>query len=415
VAWLIFILYLVFFSWLITRIGFIKRSGLSNKLLIGLFSIKILAGIIYFQFHSLPEYRYRSDTWKFYDSSLQETKKFKQAPGNFVAEIFTSNYSSRGGLFSDQNSYWNDVKDTVMIKLVAVTNLFTFNNYYANIIFFNFIFFLGLVAFYRLMKTVYPDKKYGLIAAIFLIPTFLFWCSGIHKDGLIFSCIGMTMCFFHSLLYLKRKIVSITIIIISLVLIFFLRNYLALVLLLSLFAGWLLYVWPKRKLLLTCVLFISGIVFFFYTRHIHPSLNFPSYVVDKQQQFKKLEGTSVIQTADLQPNPASFMSNLPKAIDMGFFRPHPGEKGLMSLAASVEIILFWLLILLCLTHRQKKISFSPVVWSCVIFAVLTLLIIGYTVPFSGAIVRYRSLILPLLLAPAVGSLVSISYINKRYI
>jgi hypothetical protein len=415
VAWLIFFLYLLLFSWLITRIGFIKRSGLPARILICLFIIKIGAGIAYFQFNSQPQYKYRSDTWKFYESSLAETETLKKEPLTFFSDLFVSDYNSNGNLFSGDRSYWNDVKDAAMIKLMAVTNIFTFNNYYANIIFFNFLFFIGLIAFYRVMKSIYPVKGYSLAAAIFLIPSFLFWCSGIHKDGLIFSCIGLIMYCFYSLLNKRKAIISILAMLTCFTVIFFLRNYLVLVLLPSLFAGWLVYKYPKRKWIAQGLVFILGTALFFSARYIHPSLDFPAYIVNKQKQFNKLEGNSVVAANELRPTVGSFVTNLPSAIDMGFFRPHPGEKGLISLVAAVEMILFWLLILVCFFYRPKGTPPDPVVLSCIIFSILTLIIIGYTVHFSGAVVRYRSLILPLLLAPAVGSMLSNSYINKKYI
>lgn len=414
-AWLIFFIYLFLFSWLITQIGFIKRSGLSSKLIIGLFLIKVAAGIAYFQFHSQPQYKYRSDTWKFYNESLQETKFLKKDPGGFVSDFFISGYDGRGNLFSDSNSYWNDVRDTVVIKLMAAVNVFTFNNYYADIIFFNFVFFIGLIAFYRLMKILYPDKKYGLIATIFFIPSFLFWCSGIHKDGLIFSALGLVMYFFHSVLNRRKIILSSAIILICLLFIFFLRNYLVFLLLPSLFAGWLVHIFPSKKWLILSMLFFSGLVLFFAAKYIHSSLDLPSYIVDKQQQFKKLEGNSVVQTSDLQPSFQSFITNLPTAIDMGFFRPRPNEKGLISLVASVEVILIWFLVFLGIICRRKNVSVSPLAVSCLIFAILTLLVIGYTVHFSGAIVRYRALVLPFLVAPFLGNLAFKSNIIKKYI
>jgi hypothetical protein len=414
VAWLIFFFYLLLFSWLITRIGFIKRSGLGSGILICLFIIKVIVGIAYFQFNSQPQYKHRSDTWKFYEKSLAETETLKKQPLSFFSGLFVSHYDN-SNLFSDENSYWNDVKDVLMIKLMAVANVFTFNNYYANIIFFNFLFFIGLIAFYRVMKRIYPANKYLLVVAVCLIPSFLFWCSGIHKDGLIFSCLGMIMYCFHSLLNNRKVAASILLVLVCLTAIFFLRNYLVLVLLPSLFAGWLVHKYPKRKWMALGSLFLLGATLFFSAKYIHPSLDFPAYIVDKQKQFNKLEGNSVVAAGELQPTFSSFVANLPSAIDMGFFRPHPGEKGLTSLIAAAEIIFFWLLIIACFFYWPKGTPLHPVVLSCIMFSILTLIIIGYTVHFSGAVVRYRSLVLPFLLAPAVGSILARSNISKKYI
>ena len=74
---------------------------------------------------------------------------------NFFKDIFNHRYSNSGNIFIAENSYWNDLKSNVIIKLLAICNVFTFKNYYANIVFFNFLFLFGLVAFYRLMSALF--------------------------------------------------------------------------------------------------------------------------------------------------------------------------------------------------------------------------------------------------------------------
>lgn len=401
-GWLLFIIYLLIFSWLVVRLKFIRNSGLPGKILIALFIIKIIAGIIYFEFHSLPAYKDRSDTWKFYNNSLIETQQLKADPLKFVKGFFQSNYADNGGLFSSENSYWNDVKDASVIKLMAVFNLFTGSNYYINIIFFNFLFFTGMIAFYRLMENIYPDKNFILLVSLFLIPSFLFWCSGIHKDGLIFSAIGFILFCFHRLLNKMRLVQSISIILFCLLVIFFLRNYLVMLLLPSMLIGTLIHFFPKRVFLVLGISIVAGTILMFTLKHIHPSLDIPKYIAEKQHQFKTLEGNSGIETDLLHPNFKNFLYALPSAIDLGFFRPHPGEKGIMSVLASAEIILFWTVFIVCIFYRRKGFREPPVIWTTWIFAFLTLLIIGYTVHFSGAVVRYRSLVMPLILVPITG-------------
>jgi hypothetical protein len=52
---------------------FFKKSGLSIYWLIGLFSLKIAAGIAYGLFYSQPQYAQGSDTWRFFEASRTET------------------------------------------------------------------------------------------------------------------------------------------------------------------------------------------------------------------------------------------------------------------------------------------------------------------------------------------------------
>ena len=69
-TYLLFAVYLVLFSWLITRVKFIQQSGLPNYWLIGLFVLKVAAGVAYGWFYTtIPNYEQSADTWKFFSDS----------------------------------------------------------------------------------------------------------------------------------------------------------------------------------------------------------------------------------------------------------------------------------------------------------------------------------------------------------
>ncbi len=196
---IIFTCYLLLFSWLITIIPFFTRSGIGKWWLIILFIIKIAAGFAYAKYFSLPQYIATADTWKYYNNSLTETDWLLRDLVGFIKDLFYSPYQQSGNLFSGSSSYWNDLKDNSIIKLMAVMNVFTGKSYYTNIIVFNFLYLFGPVALFRIAKPFRSNNnKLWLILLIFLLPSFLFWCSGIHKDGLIFSAMMISIyCFWQ--------------------------------------------------------------------------------------------------------------------------------------------------------------------------------------------------------------------------
>lgn len=417
-TWIIFLLYWIFFSWLITRISFFRNSGLSNKALIALFSIKILAGLAYIGFYSLPQYSVGSDTLKFHYLSIKETDVLLSDPGAFVKSFFTYNYQDAGNLFLDNNSYWNDLKNNVIIKLFAIINVFTGKGYHAAIVFFNFLFFFGVIGYYQLLNELYPGKTKWILACLFALPSFLFWSSGIHKDGLLFSAIGLFFLYIHRSLQAQFTTKRILLIAFLLLLLFSLRNYVALALIVVLPAIMLMHRYPNKKLLITSSLLIVGITLFFSAKYIHPSLDFPKYIAEKQGEFLELRGGSEVAVQKLYPTFTSFISFTPTAIDMAFLRPHIGEwKNLSYIPASIELVFFWLMCILCIIYRKKYSSYSAVVTGSLIFCLIIMLLIGYTVMFSGAIVRYRALLMPLILAPLIlnTDLKTYWYDKKKYL
>lgn len=397
----IFILYFLLFAFVIPRIGFIKKSGLNKWLLVGLFSLKILAGLAYAYFYSLPAYKPNSDTFRFFSLSLKETDWLLKDPFAFVKDIFSYGYNKPGNLFNGENSYWNDLKSNIIIKLLAVCNVLTNRNYYANIILFNFLFFFGPIAFYRFLNSVFSVNKWLLIFTIFCMPSFLFWCSGIHKDGLIFSALGLSFWYFHLILTKGFSIKKIIAIALCILLIFSLRNYVSLALILVFFC-WYLSNKYNHSVKPFLLVYTIGICLFFLSGYLKPSLNLPQYIVTKQQEFMQLSGGSSIPLKKLEPTVSSFTAYLPSAVDIAFLRPHISEiKNKSYLPAIAEILLFAILAIAYFIFRKKKIKLDAGVIACFFLGVTILLVAGYTITFSGAIVRYRSLVIPFIIAPLI--------------
>jgi len=403
---LIFTFYFLLFTLILCNTGFVKKAGLNKWWIIGLFAVKVFAGLVYAWFYKQPAYFATSDTWHFFELSKGETDWLLHDPIAFFKDIFMYGYERSGNLFVGGNSYWNDLKSNLIIKLLAVCNVFTLKDYYANIVLFNFIFFFGPVALYRIVNKLFHVNRLLLIAGIFLIPSFLFWCSGIHKDGLIFSCTAVIVFHFHQQLIEKKLLwKSIAVMLVLMIILFGLRNFMAILLSGSIVVWTLCFFLPQhRKVILLSVVVLGGTAFFLSGKII-PAADLPQYVIQKQSEFKQLSGTSSIDVPPLENNAVSFIKFLPAALDIALFRPHVTEiKNISYVPAVAEIFLFWAVVLLSLfvkskiTYNSNQISFLIF---CLFFSFSFLLLAGYTITFSGAIVRYKASILPFLFVPVV--------------
>jgi hypothetical protein len=118
-----------------------------------------------------------------------------------------------------------------------------------------------------------------------------------------------------------------------------------------------------------------------------------------------LNGTSSVTSTSLQPSVSSFLSYLPTALDIAFLRPYLTEtKNLSYIPAIIEIYLLLALFIFSIIFLNRKQLSSPVVLFLLFFSLSIMIISGYTVTFSGAIVRYRSFVLPLLITPLLCSI-----------
>lgn len=395
-SFLVFLLYYIFFALLILRLNFFKQGGLPNKLILLLFSLKVLFGIAYMGFYNLPAYHTGSDTFRFFNYSLQETHLLKKSPISFIKDFFSYGYTSAGHIFSGENSYWNDAKSNFIIKLLAVINLFTGSSYLAAIVFFNFLSLIGIVAFIKSFKLVLQTVPSFIQLSIFLFPSFLFWTSGVHKDGIVFSCTGIAFLAFHHLLnhhYRLKYFISFTL---SLLVVFILRNYMALATCIGFLMWFILHHTQHKKWVLFG--FVSSILFIVILSSFLPSTyNIFYFISKRQQEFLALQGGSNIIQQPLRPAIASFIKYLPNALDMMILRPHLTEgKLLLSIGWWAELLVIIVLLILAVKYPYKQKNNHGLL-AALFIAFITLIVAAFTVTFSGAIVRYRGIILPLIL------------------
>ncbi|MBL0130761.1 MAG: hypothetical protein IPP43_06295 [Chitinophagaceae bacterium] len=407
--YLLFVIYLVLFAWLVTKVKFFTRSGLSKPQLIIILLLKIMAGIFYgwigLYYGGLAQMQ---DTWGFHNSSIQEYHLLFNNPHEYFTNLFNNPYESGVSKFFESNdSYWNDLKGNFLIKVLSIFNIFSFGHYYVNVILYSFVTIFGAMAIYRVMTDVFPGKKMTVLLATFLVPSFLYWTSGIHKEGLIFTGIGLIVyCIYFGLKEKRWGFKRILSLIIGFLLLISLRNFLIIIIIPAIIAWLLANRWPKYGLATFGTLYLLFGLLFFNLRLINPHLDFPRAVVNKQQEFIRLKGgNSNIPIKELEPTAASFLINTPQAINLSAIRPYPSDvKHILSLAAAIEINSLLLLFVLFIFFRKNGQHSRNLMFFCIFFSLSVLLAIGFSVNNLGAIVRYRSIIMPFLVIPMVAQI-----------
>ncbi|MBS1921617.1 MAG: hypothetical protein JST17_15325 [Bacteroidetes bacterium] len=406
--YLLFVAWLVFFAWLVTKVRFFTNSGLNQSQIIIVFLLKVMAGILYgwigVYYGGLA---HMVDTWNYHYNSIQEYHLLQTNPHEYFTNLFKDPYE--GGLmqfFGNKDSFWNDLKSNVVIKILSVFDIFSFGYYYVNVIFYSFLTLFGPICCFRLMNDVYPGRKLIIAIATFLIPSFLYWTSGIHKDGLTF--LGIAILTYNIYFGLKEKKINfkrIFLILLGLLILLLFRNYIIVIIAPAILAWLQASKWPKHGLAIFAGVYILFISLFFTVRYINPNWDFPQAVVNKQESFMQLQGNSYVPINKLKPTVLSFIVNIPQAFTLSTIRPYPSDVNhILSLAAALEIDLLLLLVLLFFLFRTNGTQSKNFIYFCLFFSFSVLLTIGYTVNFLGAIVRYRSIVIPLLIVPVMAQI-----------
>lgn len=403
--YLLFIFYSVLFCWLITRIKFFRKSGLPIQTLIVLFIIRIFSLLVgcYFNLYVLPV----SDSLTFHHMGIVEFNLLFKNPHEYFVNIFNSPYvHGYSRLLDDSNSFWNNLRNNLIAKMLSVFDFLSFKNFWINTLFFNFFVFFGSVALYKVFISIFPKAFSQLLFCIFLLPSALFFSAMIHRDGLILLSLSMIV---YHLFFLMRshhlsvkKILSITL---FLLLIFLLRNFVFLALIPALIAWILASRFPQKAFLSFAMVYVITTILFFTSGFISTKTNLPNYVAQRQQSFIKIGklGNSTLNVGKLKPTVKGFMINAPQAFNLVLMRPYLSRIGKLEFAPfALEIFIMEILFFLFVIFHKRDRLVNPVIYFSLFFSLTMLMMAGFTVPIIGAIVRYRSIYFIFLLIPIVS-------------
>ena len=372
--------------------------------MLGLFLLKILAGIA-IGWISIHIYGPGNDYWDVNTEAWNEYQLLMHHPGTYFSNFFTSDYpGGYGGMFSSLDSFWNDLKGNIIIKLVSIFNILSRGDYYINSLFFNFLVFFGHVSLYKLFSKIFPGKKTFIVIGCFLLPSTLYFSSGIHKDGIVFLMLSVLLyCVYQSLQQNKITGKRLFFICFSLVFLFLIRHYIFIALAPALIA-WVISSKTKSLAIWTFagVYLLVGLVIFNIDA-VFNKVKPLEIIIAKQTEYLKLPDTDTeIELTPLQPTFKSFASNAPQSLNHLLLRPYLWEwrvKSLIPLA--IELAVYQILFILFLFYRKRDTEnfVKPILYFFLFFILSIFLLTGYIVPNLGSIVRYRSLYLPLMVVP----------------
>jgi hypothetical protein len=366
-----------------------KKVRLGTVEIALLFGLKVAMGCAYG--YIFQRYFGGDDTWMLHHGSLQEYQKLMREPGQFLADLDpTASFRRNDGLANGWYFLLSDLEFWTITKPLALFNVLSRGNYYVNVVFFNLLTFWGQYLLFKLFAARWPHRRRLVLALVFLVPSVTFWLSGIRPDAWIMVSIGLGLYYFHAWLQ-DRRLVHLLWAACGLAGLIIFRSPLLLVLLPGLLS-WLIVERSRRPAWkVFTIIYGAGVILFFASAFILPDNNMLTYVAHRQEEFKALKGNTVFELNTLEPTPASFISTLPQAFANTFLRPYVWEaRGVFQWMAAIETIFFWLLLFLALRRRPDNYSMrQPVFWLAVFFGVGLYLFIGFTVPFPGAIVRYK--------------------------
>jgi len=420
------IFYFCIFLWVIYKINFFNDEVIPKKWFLGVFGLKILFSVlltlIYTYYYSD---RSTSDIYKYFDDSKIMFDALKTKPIDFFKMLFGFDNDSE---YFDKTYYtnmrfWFRSYDSTMfsdshiiIRFNALLRCISLGNIYVHNLFINFISILGLTALFKFFKPFFENRTKVLFYAIFLIPSVLFWGSGLLKESFILFGLGFLLLSIQQL-FIQFKWYYLPLTALSFIFLLYTKFYVLVALMFPLLS----YLFYKKitpnKLIISYLIAIISLCCLAFVAWVSKGFNPFDLIVSKHQEFFRFNVVYPSNSSFEMPYLIDWWSvikHTPTSWTNTFVRPYLWEsKSPFVLISSLENMLFiGLLILAILFPNRKNANWYYVVF-CLSFVVVLFTIIGLTVPIFGALVRYKVPGLPFL-AIALLFLIDIESLKTKF-
>lgn len=407
--------YTALLLFLMRRIPFYSEAtGLSFRGVAGILLLKILAGTALWAVYTwvYPDRSY-ADIFKYFDDSAVMFEALADRPLDFFKMLFSiandspyfdeRYYKVMNHWYREYESNMHNDAHTV-IRFNAALRIISFGEFHVHTVFAAFLSLTGTLALYHAFVEFLSGRERLLAIAVFLIPSVLFWGSGVIKESLLFFGLGILIWQWFKLLGNELRPFGMLLIAGACLLLFHLKFYV----IASLGPGLAMVLLERyaRKVpfaLRTALVLLGAISLGLNLHHILPGFNVLEILSVKQRDFIGLaqatNAGSFVMPERLAPTIGSFIVQAPHAMYMTLLGPlfHP-SSGAFGLVATLENIMIVLAIVLMLHYRLPVRRWDHVLLTALLtYIVLLALVIGWTTPVMGALVRYRAPLLPFLL------------------
>ncbi|MCC5943499.1 MAG: hypothetical protein JJT94_01085 [Bernardetiaceae bacterium] len=392
--------------WILIAYGlryFFRRSPLLSffypTLLLKVVSGFALAALYYFYYEPSG-----SDTYLLFASVAKVNDYALDNLGTYIDFLFANPY--RLSDFWYELLYYRNGRAIFFIKTLSLLNFITANSYLLAAMYLSLFSFSGLFALsHALVLFAHGKGKLSAIIAFLLMPTVVFWSSGLLKESLLMGSIGWA-CYAILRLLKAYEWHTVLIFLVSAYLVWKLKYYYFAALFPLLVSFVLSYrlslLLPLRReaVLLASRLFLFGIILLLLllpASYSHPNLHWQkllhTIITNKNDMLAQSEPHNVWYSSNLEAKPQSFLQHAPKALFNGVFAPFWGSYNQpFKLLAALESITLLALLFIGLWQKAKfSLSYELLFALLVLcfYIAISATLIALATPNIGTLVRYK--------------------------
>lgn len=405
--------FIAFFIFLISKLTFFRSSNIPVGLIQVGFLIKLIAAtalwLIYSQHYTE---RTEADTFRYFDDSKVVYESLRESPMDYL-KMVSGIRANEPQLkkYYDKMDYWYDAYSPIndnraIIRLQAVIRLISFGSYHVHMAIICFLSLIGSIAAAKAFGKFHKSFETTIFTLFIIIPSTCFWGSGLMKDSLAVFAIGLTI---YQLSHFKDKFPDgwqkPTSLLLALGILIFVRFQFAL-LLTPFVLGYLISLCVGKSstwsyFIITSATVLTGVLVWnlCLDKPLQDSLQ------TKREAFINLaeaeQAHSIFNRDPLKTELPGILIEPLKGLYFSMTQPIELNKQPLIMISSIENALL-LILIFYLVYRAVRLKTrikSNFLLFSLLFSISYLMIAGMTTPVAGALVRYKSIVIPFLIGP----------------
>lgn len=402
----------------------------NRKYFLPAFSCKIFGalavGFIYqFYYSGGDTYNYHTHgsrhVWEAFMDDPEVGVKLLLSDGSNYQDVYK--YASKIYFFTDHASY-------AIIKLSTLFDLITFSTYSSTALLFAVLGFIGLWLLFLTFYSLYPYLHRWIALATLFIPSVIFWGSGLLKDTITISCVGIaTYCVYRIFIQKRFRIFCMLALLLALYTLYTIKIYILLTFLPAVIVWVFMFHFSTIRSVIVRVLvfpfFISAATLLGYFSMMKASQDNDKYSLDAIAKTAQItaydiryytgkDAGSGYSLGELDGTWQSMIRMAPQAINVSLFRPYLWEvrNPLMLLSALESMVLLGLTLyaIFKLKWGIFKALGTPTILFCIVFSVTFAFAVGVSTYNFGTLNRYK---IPLLPFYTLAMILLLDYANNE--
>ncbi|MES2621964.1 MAG: hypothetical protein V4615_14030 [Bacteroidota bacterium] len=405
---LLTVFYLLLFNFLIYRYKLFQFKNFSPFITHVVFNLKFAVGIFIWLIYTFYYKELQNnDIHKFYSDALILRDIAKENPKAFLQLLTIDDGSVPEYTLRMKNWERNFDEAPInenrtVIRLNALLMFLSFKTYFVHILFFCFISLVGWILLTNVVFGFIDTRNSILALPVLLLPSVLFWTSGVMKEPLLAFGLGLL---FHGIANSEMRIPKLTAIVTG-GFIVLLTKFFVLVCLFPALVAFLFFRKTEKIGLIVLKYILVNTILLLMAFNIHqvvPRVNLQQMLLNKQMNSIKeanyFQAGSRIELPELKEDAISILKTSVIGIWNTITRPYIWEgENVMMLASAIENVFIISLLLMCISFTNwKNLNNLNLFLFLLNFSFLYFALIGMCTPVLGNLVRYKTPLLPLFL------------------